>query len=647
MKNLISRRIISLLLALITMFSASVTLIGCFGGNDNSSERGSDNTAMDNVTSDGAPEDTDTNLTDDEWRDRIIFFEDKDYERDTALFDEMKYERPSFDAIIENTEAVISVIEKNEISFEEQIASIMSIEADYTNLVSMRALANIYVSRDASDEYWNAELSYINTKTPILLDLIEDMYVAAANSPYALRFESEYFGEGLIEKYKGGGIYSDTAISLIEREEELETAYTTLSTANVEITYSGETNTVDNIIDKYFAAYKNATNPTERAVRYVEFHVAEEKCMELYEAECNKILPELFVELIKVRKQIANELGLKSYAEYAYDSHDRDYSYEEASAFLDDISEYILPVYYMLSFTSLGKYLSSNAPEASKIKLDELINNSYYALNDVSEEYADIYRYMLQYGLYDVDLSKTNRNRGSYVTYIKGYDAPYLFMSASGTVSDYTTLLHEFGHFTDSFINNDSPTSIDQSEISSQALSYLMLTKMGDFLSTEDTAYLIETAMLDALMTLILQGFYAKVEELIYALPLERITKEELDAQVIAAAEQFSLNTNYFNDISSIFMTHTFVYPFYVQSYCTSLIPALEIFFMELGEEGSGFEAYRKIIDRNGESMTLEESLKDAGISSPFDEDIVKKTALKLYDYLIGGAYLSKREIAA
>ena len=156
---------------------------------------------------------------------------------------------------------------------------------------------------------------------------------------------------------------------------------------------------------------------------------------------------------------------------------------------------------------------------------------------------------MLQYGLYDVDLSKTNRNRGSYVTYIKGYDAPYLFMSASGTVSDYTTLLHEFGHFADSFINNDSPTSIDQSEISSQALSYLMLTKMGDFLSTEDTAYLIETAMLDALMTLILQGFYAKVEELIYALPLERITKEELDAQVIAAAEQFSLNTNYFNDI--------------------------------------------------------------------------------------------------
>ena len=124
---------------------------------------------------------------------------------------------------------------------------------------------------------------------------------------------------------------------------------------------------------------------------------------------------------------------------------------------------------------------------------------------------SSVYKYMLQHGLYDVEIAKMNRNSGSYVTYINGYNAPYLFVSATGTVSDYTTLMHELGHFTDAFINCNSKTSIDQSEISSQALSYLMLTKMEAYLSSEDMKYLIETTMLDAIFTLIIQGFYAKV----------------------------------------------------------------------------------------------------------------------------------------
>ena len=38
-----------------------------------------------------------------------------------------------------------------------------------------------------------------------------------------------------------------------------------------------------------------------------------------------------------------------------------------------------------------------------------------------------------------------------------------------------------------------------------------MLTKLGTVLDESDMKYLIETSMLNALTTLILQGFYAKV----------------------------------------------------------------------------------------------------------------------------------------
>lgn len=641
MKFTASKRIVSLILVLILSFCSSLTLIGC--SSDGSENQGTSdsagnggNTESGDKESGGLSDDSTESI--DTWRDKILAFDEKDYGRGTEDFDKIEYKRPDFDTVFEKTEAVILGIEKNEISFDEQIASIKSIEADYTDVITMRSLVNIYVAKDASDTFWNGELSYIGREIPILLDLIDDMYVAAANSPHAQRFEAEYFGDGLIEKYKDGGRYSDSAIELLKKEEELEAAYTTLSTATVEISFDGASDTPDNILEGYREKYNSAKTNAEKAIYLVQYKAAYDQCTALYEIKSKEILTELFVELVKVRRKIANELGHKSYAEYAYEQLGRDYSYEKASAFIDDISEYIVPVYYMLSFTSLGKYLSSNAPVPREITLDELINNSYYALNSVSEEYGDVYRYMLQHNLYDVDLVRQNRSTGSFMTYINAYRAPYIFMSASGNISDYTTMIHEFGHFADAFINNNSQTSIDQSEVSSQALEYLMLTKLGGVLDADDRQYLIETSMLNALTTLILQGFFAKVEELVYALPLERITKEELDRQVVLAAEKFSLNTNYFKDISSVFMTHTFVYPFYVQSYCTSLIPALEIFFTELREEGSGFDAYRKLIDRTEKRMTFEESLSDALVSSPFETDIVKETALKIRDYLINGS---------
>ncbi len=642
MNNTISKRIISLFLFLTMLFSASLTLIGCSAEKDDTSHAGSQSSDTDSTgesnngsASVGTAPSEEESEEDDGWRDRIIFFEKKDYERDTEDFDSIEYVRPDFDSVFARTEAAISVIEKNELPFDGQIASINSIEDGYTNAMTMRAIANVHVAKDSSNEFWAGELSYIGSKTPLLLELIDDLYVAAARSPHAEAFEREYFGEGLIEKYKNGGTYSDNAIELLKKEEELENAYTTLSTASVEVTYEGVTDTVDNILGGYLQKYENARNDAERAVYLTRYAIASKKCKTLYEIQSKQILTELFVELVRVRRRIANELGHKSYAEYAYEQHDRDYSYEDASKFIDDLSEYILPVYYILSFTSLGQYLSSGAPLPREISLDELINNSYSALNGTDEEFGDIYRYMLQHKLYDVDHARTNRNNGSFVTYLKDYNAPFVFISASGDISDYATLMHEFGHFTDAFLNYDSPTSIDQSEISSQALEYLMLTRLGTVLDGSDMKYLIETSMLNALTTLILQGFYAKAEQLIYELPLERITREELDKQVLLAAEAFSLNTNYFSDITSIFMTHTFVYPFYVQSYCTSLIPALEIFFMELEEEGSGFAAYRELIDRTDESVTLEHSLKNAGLSSPFDDGIVKETAIKIRDYLL------------
>lgn len=586
------KRIIAFLLLTIVVFSLFTTLISCSKRSDDDKNNSSDN------ASSLYPEAEEEKYN---YLDRIVFPEFKDYGRETVDFDKIEYKRPNFDLVTEKTHTVISAIEKNEITFEEQIAMIEELEEYYNDILTMRNYADIQVAKDSSSKYWTDEYAYITGSYPSFANVVEDMYVAAANSPHNERFESEYFGDGLIEEYKDGGKLTDELVALFEKEEELENAYITLASPE-----------------------SNESSSGENALKHRK--------------------TEIFIELVKVRKQIADEFGHKTYATYAYESLGRDYSAEKASRLLDDICEYILPTYQILSYTTLAKYVyNDGSVKATKLKLEDLINNSRSIVIEFDEEYGEIYDYMLQHRLFDVERKTGNRNDGAFVTYLNDYEAPFLFLSANGDINDYQTYIHEFGHFIDSYINYNSKASIDQKEISSQAFEYLSLTAFDGILSESDRRYLVENQMLNAMITLIFQGFYAKAEELIYSLPMERITKEELDAAVLTAAEAFSLNTKYINDLSAIFITHTFLYPFYVQSYCTSLIPALEIYFMEIENEGSGIEAYKKLIDRNGENFTLEEALADAGIASPFKEDIVLELAGKILSYVNTGKLPEKK----
>ena len=87
---------------------------------------------------------------------------------------------------------------------------------------------------------------------------------------------------------------------------------------------------------------------------------------------------------------------------------------------------------------------------------------------------------------------------------------------------------------------------------------------------------------------------------------------------------------------------HIFLYPFYVQSYATSAAAALEIYTLELKNEGDGFAAYNKLLARNGETaLSFEVALLNAGLSSPFDSSELRRTLNELH-YATLGAYFYK-----
>jgi len=559
--------------------------------------------------------------------DTIAVPEYKDYKRGTINFSDIVYTRPDMAGTVSEFENVSQKIVKNDIPYSEQLQCVYGLENDYASILTMSAYANVRSSQDSSDIYWSGEYEYISTNYPAFAKAVEELFVSAASSPHAKSFEEDYFGDGLIEEYKDGGIYTPKIVSLMAEEAELEADYSAISTATVIISYNGITDTVDNILEYYRGIYGDKSR---------QYELIESGCTEIYERETDRLYGEILVELFKTRREISDELGYESYATLAYEQLYHDYSPEQFEDFTEDIADYIVPVYVKLSSYIFNQYSGSKPKEIGRT---ELINNVYEMLEGTSTKLYEIYSYMLQHSLFDIENKSSTRFEGAFTTYYDLYNAPFIFMTLGGTIEDYTTLYHEFGHFADAFVNYGAETSLDLAEVSSQALELLSLTQIDGILSDQETKYLTVYEMENALMCLIFQGFYATFEHIAYGIPLDEISRSSLNDAVALAADKIGINSNILNDIYYVMIPHVFLYPFYVQSYCTSVTVALEIYFEELDDEGAGFEIYEELITREDTSMTFEEYLTDAKLTSPFEENHLKKIADRIHYELLGSHY--------
>ena len=552
----------------------------------------------------------------------------KDYQRRTVDFDKMTYIRPDLAAVTSAFDEVTRKIELNEnADYDHQIELIRSLEDEYENVSTMGAYANLRFQENSADEYWSEENEHISTGYPDFSGAVERLFVAAANSPHAEKFEELYFGDGLIEKYRGGGKYTDTVIALMKEEADLESDYSSLSTATVTVSFGEKVDTVEGILAYYRDLYG------DNSIKYRDI---ERATLALYEQELERRSSDILVELFKLRRRIADELGYESYAEFAYENIYHDYSPDDFLAFADGIDDYVLPVYLNLSNYLFNQIdLSGGKGLSTPI----LVNRVADMLKSADAELYDAYSFMLQHKLFNIDTPQSGRFDGAFTTYLDAYDAPFIFITTEGNAVDYTTLCHEFGHFYDYFVNASDQASLDASEISSQALEFLALTKfhgiLPDKTAEELSLYLIE----NALSCILFQGFYATFEHIAYSIPYESISLGTLTSAAKQAARETGLNPDMITDLSYVSIPHIFLYPFYVQSYCTSASVALEIYFTEIDSAGDGFDAYKMLVNRGEEKMSFEESLENASLTSPFDTGYLRKLADDVHYRLLGYHY--------
>ena len=528
-------------------------------------------------------------------------------------FSEMVYTRPDVDGLIEDIHVLEDALEEGTMTLKEIEELIDVVYADYYTFSTNYNLANVHNNLNTVDEYYAEEYAWCDEQSAVVQDMIDEMYFACGGSKYAMDLEEDYFWEGFAEEYAdiADSMYTPEVVALMQEEADILAEYRAL-VADPTVTVDGEEVGVYDGLD-------SATS----AQRYYAILFG-------YYDKYTPLVADLFARMIRVRNAMAKEAGYDSYEAMQYDYYyERDYTAEQAAAYIEDIRTYIVPLaeeigeqysYYDINFGSVNE------------------KTLYQVLDSLSEEVGghvrEAYEFMIKYGLSDLSYS-TKKSGMSFQTYFTDYEAPFLLISAQKDIRDVLTTVHEFGHYTDGYTTFDAPETIDLAECFSQSLEYLSLDRLSSIFSSGTVRNIRIYKLIDTVSLYTQQASFAEFEREVYSLPEDKLTAESFNEISLKLSEEFGYLEPGFESYYSrswIDISHFFEAPFYVISYPVSNDVALQIYGLEREEEGAGMAKFLEMLEH--ESEYLMETIEQYGLKNPMDEGSVKEAADLIRDML-------------
>ena len=549
---------------------------------------------------------------------QLNFDKAQEHNPDGVMFSDMLYARPDGDKLAADVEAVKEALESG--------ASLKNVEKlldvcmdDYDDFSTMYSLANIYNCRDLRDEYYAAEYEWISTESAEISRLFDEMYYACAGSRLGAQLEEDYFWEGFCEEYAdpNDSYYNDETVALMQRESELISRYREI-VADPTVMYEGKETSFNELIEELAGA-----EDIQSYYRYLTV------LMNYYQ-KYNGPLANVYIDLMRVRTEMAEKMGFSSCEEMEYVfCFDRDYTPQDAAVFIDDVRTYLVPLYRWANENGIvGSY------GYASLSSEELYAGMQAVANSIGRDCTEAFSFMSKYGLYDIEPSVYKADT-SFQTYLSNYESPFIFLKPRGTSDDLLTFVHEFGHYTDAYVNFDANETIDIAEVFSQALEFLALSHMDGVLAESEIAKLREGKMIDALDTFIQQAAFAEFESRAHAIGPDDLTAEKLNALALEVAKDYGFCPEGFEVFYSYYwmdITHFFEYPFYVISYPVSLEVAMQLCALEQQQSGLGLEKYFEMLPRDYDSFM--DTVMNAGLESPFADGALASIAELIGDTL-------------
>ncbi len=504
---------------------------------------------------------------------------------------------------------------------EEQIClnyDLMGQELD--KLYTQQALNEIRYYRDVNNE----EYAGIDTEMQqIYRDLVDEFLQTVRDvllTDYREALGAHIDDEEMVEDYLEYEDMTEELQALLDEENDLEQQYDQASVAEYTVTVKGKKWTQES----YDEAFEELTWREALAIDQA-----------LNKAR-NDVMCPIFLDLVRNRNARAKIYGYDNYAEYAYqDLYNRDYTIEDIRSVYAAVKEYIVPALaeveeYVYQGNINGLLYMGDLTE------DYVIEVVGRHMGDIDPALAEVYQYMVDYHLYDIDYDSNKMNVG-YTTTLYEYQEPFIFNTPDYTYYDLETMIHEFGHYNEAFHAGTTlltdMTNMDVAEIHSQGLELLYLEYADDVYGEELGDSARQVILYQILYSVIDGCLYDEFQNAVYAADHE-MTVEEVNQLFRRLSEEYGYTYYDTEDVAYdwVDVPHTFSSPMYYISYGTSALSALEIWTIALEDRQAGIDKYMELTTY-GLSTTYCELLEKCGLKSIFEEGTIQEIAQAVSSY--------------
>lgn len=492
-------------------------------------------------------------------------------------FSDMEYTRPDLDEITAILEESCEAA-KTGASLDAVLDGVMAYYEAYDTFYTRLHLADIYYCKDLTDLYWKEEYEFCSTSSAEVEQGLDTLYYALAASPLRGELEGEdYFGSGFFDAYDGETIWTDTYTALVQRESELVASYYDLCGQADEDYYS----------EAYFSAWLEP-------------------------------MGEILAQLVRVRKQIAQELGYEDYVNLAYSQYyARSFSPEEAADYLHQIGAMLTPLYEKANQTEpvRNRYFSER----------EVLQYVTSCASAMGGEIGRAGQLLSRAGLYDISWGE-NKFNGSFEVYLTAYQEPFILLNPSGTCDDLLAFAHEFGHFAADYAAGGSYAGTDVSEVLSQGMEYLSLSYAKA--EPQVRQQLTQIRLRDCLYTYVEQAAYADFEQQLYRLSDSELTAAGIQKLYTEVLSAYGFDSWAWDTRDYICLSHFYTNPMYLFSYVISNDLALQIYQLEQEETGAGLALYTEILPTEHEDLLF--FAEEVGLENPLEPGRLEKVAQTL-----------------
>ncbi len=464
---------------------------------------------------------------------------------------------------------------------------------------------------EKSEDYYEKSLDYADERFVLLSSLCKSPYIVTAKKAYYT-----YLTDSFIEYEE----MTDKQLELELKYQSLIKDYEAAASEEYYYDYKGKTWSFDSVMQEGYLE-------EDDDLMYIFEGLYEEKA---------KAVGEIYLDILDVCYEIAQEAGYDSYSEYVYENkYTRDYSVDDAKKLCKEVRNHCRD--YIVDMNDLYYQEMEHDPGYITENDTETFEKLKPYMGKLSPELEASMEYLLKYNLYDLDQSDTKFAKG-FTLNMDSYKDAYIVDSPYLNSIDLFTFVHEFGHYNNSFYSEEDEfgpvNNMDLCEIHSQGLELLFSDYYPEIFGHDTGVSLIVSDVSN--LALITYRSCMTTEFEIYAHEHHgELTVEELGKYYKKLMGKYGYD--YGIDVEGYYdwveIPHIFSSPMYTISYATSALGAFDIYALAEDDRDLAVEKYLTISSLS-QSWGFREMLDFVGMDDIFEKGVPQKIMGKTFERL-------------